>query len=55
MEFIGQKTGKPYKIEATRWIGENNELLDISFDFSFDPKKIIHPIERTRIHEYFRN
>jgi threonine synthase len=42
MEFIGQKTAKSYKIEASRWIGEKNELLDILFDFSFDPKKIIH-------------
>jgi threonine synthase len=41
MQFIGQKTGKPYKIEATRWIGDNNELLDLSFDFSFCKKKII--------------
>lgn len=41
MEFIGQITGKPYKIEASRWIGEKNELLDVFFEISFDPKKII--------------
>jgi threonine synthase len=40
VSFTGRNTGKSYSIDSSIWMGDNNELLDISYFSNFSLKNI---------------
>ncbi|MCB0851329.1 MAG: threonine synthase, partial [Bacteroidetes bacterium] len=38
--FICRETGESYPLDDIRWRSDNKGLLDIKYNFSFDPEKV---------------